>query len=127
MRPSPLTRRHLWIWLALLAFFTLCVGWWAGSNLARHGKSAAWIALTTLSTLAGPMTGAVAREGQRCCVAFSLSLVPWLGSALVLGIAFQWLPLPDQRWARALRLGVWSLAWTAWFGGGIVSFLHALE
>ena len=85
------------------------------------------VLLTTAGTISGPMTGALARDWQGCCLEFSIFLLPCCGSALVGAAAFQFIPLPLKRGATAIRLSVWTVGLLVWFMGGIVSFGHALS
>ncbi len=85
------------------------------------------IVMTTIATVAGPMVGAVARDFQSCCLECSLTLLPWSGAILTVGILFQIVPLPFQRFARAVRLTIWCLGLLGWFGGGVISFGHAFS
>lgn len=93
----------------------------------KNKEGVAIIVGTTLATATGPMVGAVARNCQSCCLKFSLSLLPWSGAFLATGILFQFVPLPFQRFAKALRLTMWVLGLLGWFGGGVVSFAHAFS
>ncbi|MCL4180222.1 MAG: hypothetical protein KJ072_21075 [Verrucomicrobia bacterium] len=119
------TRTHGYIALGLLLVFS-------GFTLflvcqPKNHESVANIVVTTLATVSGPMVGAVARDCQSCCLKFSLFLLPWSGAFLAAGTLIQFVPLPFQRFARALRLTVWCLGLLGWFGGGVVSFGHAFS
>lgn len=83
--------------------------------------------LTTLATIRGPFTGAIARRGQSCCLANSQGLALWLAPALAVGIAAP-VGLPGHgAMARAARRSLWTIGWLAWLMGGPISFLHALN
>jgi hypothetical protein len=82
--------------------------------------------LTTLATITGPFTGAIARHGQACCLGFSFRLALWCGPALALGILAQVVPVPLARGREPLRLAAWTAGWLVWLLGGPASFLHAL-
>lgn len=115
-------RVFLAIWAAFsgLTFFIVMQGLDAASR--RPGL----VAKTVASTILGPMTGAVSRDLQSCCLAFSVSLLPLAMGALGVGVLFQAI-LPDSPgWMGGLRLVLWALGWIGWFGAGIVSFAHAL-
>ena len=83
--------------------------------------------LTTLGTILGPMTGAISRNCQGCCPAFSLSLLPYCGAFLAAGTLPLFIKLPFSRGASALRMTLWIVGLLGWFFGGIVSFGHALN
>ena len=116
-----LTRRHGWVFLALLVPFCLLTAA-AVATGADDGHRLGRVVGTTAGTLLGPFTGALARDGQSCCLEFSLSLVPWAGGALLVGLLLQ-----VARRPAAWRLGAWGLGWAVWFGSGLVSFLHAFS
>ena len=82
---------------------------------------------TTLGTITGPMTGAIARGFQSCCLKFSLFLMMFCAPMLIIGIGLQYVRLPDKIWVKVIRMFCWVLGWLIWFGGGIVSYGHALE
>jgi hypothetical protein len=85
------------------------------------------VAMTSICSISGPMTGAMCRDFQVCCLAFSLSLLPWCIAGLVFSAVTQ-LVLPPHRGVLAvLRFLGWISGLTVWFGGGIVSFIHALS
>ena len=119
------TRTHGYIALGFLLVFS-------GFTLflvchPKNNEGLTNIVVTTLATASGPMVGAVARGCQRCCLKFSLSLLPWSGAFLAVGALFQIVPLPFRRFARVMRLTMWCLGLLGWFGGGVVSFLHAFS
>jgi hypothetical protein len=82
--------------------------------------------LTTLGTILGPMTGAISRNCQGCCPAFSLSLLPYCGAFLVGGTLPLFIKLPF-RGASALRMALGIVGLLGRFFGGIVSLGHALN
>jgi hypothetical protein len=84
------------------------------------------VILTTLATITGPFTGAIARHGQACCLGFSLMLAAVCGPILALGLISQVIPLPFRRGQTVVRLVLWTLAWFVWLLGGLASFVHAL-
>jgi hypothetical protein len=84
------------------------------------------VVLTTLATITGPFVGAIARNGQSCCLEFSLTLAAVCGPVLALGLIAQVLPLPFGRGQRTVRMGLWTIGWLVWLASGQVSFLHAL-
>ena len=107
----------IWLLFAVTTFFITNAG------LDDKGREL----LTTAGTILGPMTGALARDWQSCCLEFSIFLLPYCGAALVGAAAFQSIPLPVKTGATAIRLTVWTVGLLVWFMGGIVSFGHALS
>jgi hypothetical protein len=84
------------------------------------------VVMTTAATVLGPMTGAVSREFQSCCVRFSLSLLPYCLPALAAAAGVQWLVPPGGWFRGAVRVTAWTGGLLVWFGGGILSLGHAL-
>ncbi len=74
--------------------------------------------LTTLGTILGPMTGAISRNCQSCCLAFSLSLLPYCGAFLVVGTLPLFIKLPFKWGASALRMALWIVGLLGWFLAG---------
>ncbi|MFO1457829.1 MAG: hypothetical protein U1G08_00365 [Verrucomicrobiota bacterium] len=121
-------RTHLWVLLGFFAFFAWVSvrAQWAvtpgdGTRAEAHG----WRTLQLM--FAGPLAGGIVRNGQACCRACSLALLPYCGAGLALGNLFQFIPLPAGKgWGR-LRMAFWVLGLVAWFGGAILSYGHALD
>ncbi len=114
------------IFLALLVPFTILT-YLAVSSGSPGDVRDRPIALTSLGTIAGPFTGAIARRGQGCCLAASLNIAMFCGPILATGVLFQLLPEPTTPWGGAPRLLLWACGWFVWFAGGTLSFLHALN
>ena len=83
--------------------------------------------LATVGTITGPLTGAIARGFQGCCLRFSLTVMAYCAPFLFIGWAAQLVPLPDRKGLRVTRMCVWTVGWLVWFMGGILSFGHALS
>ena len=86
--------------------------------------------LTAFGTPLGPLTGGISRNLQRCCLDFSLSLVPVFLPILLLGIFAQLRPREASAFSRRgsfIRSLLWSAGWGLWFFSGIISFSHALS
>jgi len=96
-----------------------------GLSNASQERGLVW--LTTAGTITGPMTGAICRRFQSCCLQASLTLLPFAALGLIAGVVFQAVPLPRRSLWQAVRLAVWGAGWFVWFGSGIVSFAHALS
>ena len=121
-RPS---RARWYILLVLLVPFTLLT-YLAVSSGSPGDVRQRPLLLTTLATVTGPFVGAIARNGQSCCLEFALWLAGVCGPVLLLGLIAQVVPLPFRRGRDAVRLTLWTLGWFAWLLSGHVSFAHAL-
>jgi hypothetical protein len=119
------TRSHFFTFLIIWMCF---VGW--TYLIAEHGieqdNHDRLVALTTCGTILGPMTGAISRNCQSCCLRFSLNLLPYCTAFLILGMIPSFLRLPFSG-ASAIRMTAWIIGLLGWFLGGIVSFGHALN
>lgn len=117
---------HLYVFLgfyltfAALTYFALN----SGSESDRRQNA---IVTATVGAVSGPFTGAIARNFQPCCLQSSLAIFPYCAFLLGLGVLCQIVPLPFQRFAGATRLTLWCIGLLGWFGGVLVSFLHALS
>jgi hypothetical protein len=120
------SRAHLYVFLgfylafAALTFFALN----AGSASDRRENH---IAAATIGAVSGPFTGAIARHFQSCCWRFSLTLFPYCALFLGAGVLSQIVSLPLKRFERTVRLTFWCIGLLGWFGGALVSFVHALS
>lgn len=121
-RPS---RARRYILLGLLAPF-MALTYFAVSSGSPGDVRQRPVVLTTLATITGPFVGPIARNGQSCCVEFSLWLAAACGPVLALGLIAQVVPLPFMRGQRAVRLSLWTIGWLVWLASGHVSFSHAL-
>jgi hypothetical protein len=119
-------RARWWILLTLLAPFTILTHLAVRSGSPGDVRERP-VLLTTLATITGPFTGAIARHGQSCCLGFSLRLALFCGPALALGILAQLVPVPFARGREAMRLAAWTAGWLAWLLAGPASLLHALS
>lgn len=111
----------LWLCFTALTFAAVSGG------LSNARQERGLVIMTTLGTIAGPMTGAISRRFQSCCLQASLSLLPFAAAGLLIGGLFQAIPFRQHIGWQFLRLGVWGCGWFVWFGSGIVSFAHALS
>lgn len=120
------TRTHLVVFLGMWLSFTVVTYWIADHGIGQdeHGKL---VFLTTCGTILGPMTGAISRNCQSCCLKFSLSLMPYCGAMLAIGTIPLLLRLPFKRGAAVLRMAMWIVGLLGWFLGGIMSFGHAFS
>jgi len=111
------------VWLCFTALTFSAVS----GGLTNASQERGLVIMTTLGTISGPMTGAISRRFQSCCLQASLALLPYAAIGLFTGVAFQCLPIPCRSGWQVLRLSVWGLGWIVWFGSGILSFAHALS
>jgi len=81
----------------------------------------------TIGSFSGPFTGAIARHFQKCCLEFSVTLLPYSLLSLMVAVVFQFVPLPFRRGQAAFRQVMWGFGLLGWFGSGILSFAHALS
>ena len=119
------TKAHLFVFLGIWLCFTLLAYWIAEHGIDQDGHGRL-VFLTTCGTILGPMTGAISRDCQSCCLKFSFSLLPCCGALLTLGTIPLFVKLPFKRGAGVLRMAMWIIGLLGWFLGGIVSFGHAL-
>ena len=80
-----------------------------------------------LAVITGPFVGAVARNFQSCCLECSVQLMWYCAPVLLLGIALQWVKIQNRTREFVFKTVVWVLGWLAWFGGGLVSYIHAFN
>ena len=111
----------LWLAFSGLTLFIVLKG------LDRAADKPRTVAVTTAATILGPMTGAVSRDFQGCCLKFSLYLLPYCLGALLVGVIVQLVILPRGWVTKTVRVLFWSAGWFVYFAGGIVSFGHALS
>lgn len=126
-RSSRFGTAHIAIFAVLWSGFTILTYMAVSSGLTNASQERGLVVITTLGTISGPMTGAISRRYQSCCLQASLALLPYAAVGLMVGVFFQWLPLPDRIGWQGLRLGVWGLGWFVWFASGMLSFAHALS
>jgi hypothetical protein len=119
------TRYHFIVFLGIWLCFT-CSTYWIADNGIEQDNHNRLVFLTTCGTILGPMTGAISRNCQSCCLKFSLGLLPYCASFLAIGAIPLFLRLPFQCGASAVRMMMWIVGLLGWFLGGILSFAHAL-
>lgn len=124
---SRFSRWHLWTALGLWAAFSVLTLWIVSEGLDDASDKPQTVAATTLGTVLGPMTGAISRDFQSCCTRFSLSLLPYCVSGLAAGVLVQVVVPLRPVWLIPIRVTAWIAGLVVWFGGGIVSFGHALS
>jgi hypothetical protein len=121
------SRWHLFIFLGLWVASVMLTFTIVRRGLDHADQHPGVVAATTAGSLLGPMSGAISRGLQGCCLAASLSLLPYCLSALAVATMVQILVPPRDVWLRVVRLILWVVGLVIWFGGGIVSFGHALS
>jgi hypothetical protein len=129
-RPADRGLLNRWKWqlvsfALLLLLFSGLTFWFTYAGIDRRTGRTRQIVQTTAATIAGPMTGAVARDFQVCCTRFSLHIMAYCAPVLGLALLVQ-LFSPRRGWLKGLLLMAWVTGWLVWFGGGIFSFFHAL-
>lgn len=117
---------HVFAFLALLAVFTVLTFVITNAGVDNNPDHNTRVVQATVGTITGPLTGAIARGFQSCCLECSLQLMAWCGPVLLLGVVSQFVGASDRRLAATVRMGLWTAGWLVWFSGGIVSFGHAL-
>jgi len=73
----------------------------------------------------GPMTGALLRGWQSCCLRFSLTVAMWLSPFLLAAFAARLIPWFERH--PVLRRLVWWSGVGIWCLGAPISCLHALS
>lgn len=84
-------------------------------------------ALAAAGTVLGPMTGAISRDFQGCCLQASLRLLPYAFPLLLGGVLAQIRLRDKEMRTGSVRMVAWTVGWGCWFMSGIVSFGHALS
>lgn len=107
---------HIVIFATLWLGFTVLTYAAVSGGLTNASQERGLVVMTTLGSISGPMTGAICRRFQSCCLQASLSLLPYAAAGLLVGVLFQWLPLPSRLGWQVLRLSAWGLGWFVWFG-----------
>jgi hypothetical protein len=120
------TKAHLFVFVGIWLGFTALTYWIAECGIEQDSHRRL-VFLTTLGTILGPMTGAISRNCQSCCLAFSLSLLPYCGVSLAVGTLPLFIKLPFQWAASAVKMVMWIVGLLGWFLGGIMSYVHALN
>jgi hypothetical protein len=120
------TKAHFFVFLGIWLCFTTLTYWIAEHGIEQYDHNKL-VVLTTLGTILGPMTGAISRDCQSCCLNFSLSLLPYCLAFLILGTIPLFIKLPFHRGSSVLRMALWIVGLLGWFLGGIVSYSHALN
>ncbi|MGA2035226.1 MAG: hypothetical protein ABSG68_23515 [Thermoguttaceae bacterium] len=122
---DPLSKKTCTNYLGEIRRFTVLTYWIAEHGIEQDGHGRL-VFLTTCGTILGPMTGAISRDCQSCCLKFSLSLLPYCGALLAIGTIPLFVRLPFTQGAAVVRLAMWVVGLLGWFLGGILSFGHAL-
>ena len=122
-----LTKTHRLTFLGMLAVFTVLTYWITQTGVDPGKEHNIRVVQTTLGTITGPLTGAIARGFQGCCFKFSMMLMLYCAPILMIGIGMQFIRLPDKKWVKVVQMICWVFGWLIWFGGGVLSYGHALE
>ena len=119
-------RWHLWTALALWIVFTVWTYLIVSTGLDDASDRPGVVMATTVGTILGPMTGAISRGFQRCCLENSLSLLPYCLVGLIFGVVATMISKSQHPLVMSIQMLLWLAGLFIWFGGGIVSFGHAL-
>lgn len=122
-----LTRVHIIVFACLLALFMVLTFLITNAGVVSHSEHDARVLQATIGTITGPLTGAISRGFQRCCLKFSLTVMIYCAPFLLVGVLAQFIGSADKRWVRMTKMAVWIFGWLVWFMGGILSFGHALS
>lgn len=130
--PPPTRRSRFAWWHAGVAFVlwacaAVLMLWAVAMGLDDAAEQPRTVAATVAGVALGPMTGAISRGFQDCCLAFSLSLLPYCLAALAVAVGVQLALPPSPAWLGPVRLLAWIVGLVVWFGGGLLSLLHALS
>ena len=124
---NSLKRTHVIVFAVMLLLFMALTFLITNAGVDDGPEHHTRVFLATVGTITGPLTGAIARGFQECCLRFSLTVMAYWAPFLFIGWAAQFIHLPDRKWLRATRMCVWTVGWLVWFMGGILSFGHALS
>lgn len=122
-----LTKVHGIVWAVIFFAFTALNFFITNAGVDQGPEHSARVWRTTLGTITGPLTGAISRDFQSCCLEMSLMIAAVCGPILAVAVAVQFVGSSRGGWARAGRMAAWVFGWLIWFGGGILSFGHALS
>ena len=120
--------KHGWVFLGFLIIFTVLNFFILNAGVDQTREHNRQVIVATLSTISGPMVGAIARDFQGCCTRFSIQVLLIIsGPALLFGSFMQTIRLPFKKKQKVIRMACWVIGLLLWFLGGIVSYGHALE
>lgn len=121
-----LTKWHAIVFAGLLALF-MFVTFQATGGLNNYPAVSGVHSLeATMGAVTGPLTGAISRGFQSCCLRASLILMACCGPVLLIGCLMQFIRLPQGKLAPVVRMVSWILGWLVWFAGGVLSLAHAM-
>jgi hypothetical protein len=120
-----LTKTHAIVFASLLALFTM-VTFQATGGLNNGRQSGVHTLEATAGAITGPLTGAISRGFQSCCLRASLTVMAYCAPVLLIGLVMQFIRLPEGKLAHVMRMAFWILGWLVWFLGGLLSLAHAL-
>jgi hypothetical protein len=126
-RQPAFTRAHVRVFVGLLTLASIATFLITVRGLDDGVGKWQTVTTTTLMTISGPLTGAVSRDLQHCCLTYSVSLLPWCLPPMIAAFALQQFWRPQSRIGEGVRVAAWGLGWAGWFFAGFVSFAHALS
>ena len=121
-----MTKAHLFCFVGMLGVFSVLTFLATNAGVDDGCDRNARVLQATMGTITGPLTGAVARGFQGCCLGFSLSVMAYCAPVLLIGVMLQFVGSSERKWLRIVRMAFWILGWLVWFAGGLLSFGHAL-
>ena len=80
-----------------------------------------------LLVVSGPFAGAVARDGQSCCLANSWSIAPYALAGVVVGLTARLGIQANGRFWATVRSVLWWAGMFGWFCAALLSYMHSLE
>jgi hypothetical protein len=113
-------KSFLWIYI----IFTGIIAFVAYAGLDKEPRHTVLVIKTTLCSISGPMTGAIARDYQSCCLKFCQGMLKKALPILLLGLTACIFIPSNRRW---IGRTVWVLSWLVWFFFGLISMLHAIS
>ena len=124
---SNFTWAHLCVFLVTWFGFTVLTLYILSRGLDDAQSRLLFVLSTSVASVSGPLTGAISRGFQGCCLEFSVWLMPYCATGLGIALLVHVSSTSSSLWMRSVRLLTWTIGLFIWFAGGIVSFGHALS
>ena len=91
---TKLTKAHWISFLILIAIFTVLTFIITNPGVDDGPAHNSAVFYSTIGTITGPLTGAISRNFQGCCLRFSLLLMAFCAPVLIFAIAIQFIRMP---------------------------------